>query len=216
MQPQQIISPNYPPPTPAVPPGNDQYDFIVNYGNRQPGGFFGTGTSMKTRIIVVATGGLLLILIAWIFFALLTNTGSVNSGQLITLVQQQAELARISKQPATQATGQTAQNLAATTELSLISQETSLLQFLQAHGTNPSAEVIAAKRSSSTDSTLLSAQTSGTYDQTYTSLATSQLQTYAQTLKQAYAGAQSQTERTLLNNAYDDAQLLLKLAGGSS
>ncbi len=213
MQPPQIITPGQTP-TPAGPPpppqpGGNQYDFIVNYNN-PPGGILGGSSSTRTRIIVASTGAFILILVAWLFLALLSNTSGGDVSQLTALTQRQAELSRISTQPMKSAASDTTRSFAASTRLSTLSAEQLFMTYLARHGTALSTATLQARKNPQTDTTLQSALASGTYDQAYSSIVKSQLNTYTQALKQTYDGTHDATEKQLLGAAYADAQLLLK------
>jgi hypothetical protein len=209
MQPQQ---PTYPPGQAPIPQNTGQYDFIVNTGNHRSGGLLSANTPMKTRIVVVAGGGVALLVLALLFFALLSNTGNNNNDALIAVAQRQAELVRISQQPVTQADQQATQNFAATTYTSLMSDEQVILHVLALHNAKVSSSQLAARQNPQTDSQLASAKGSGTYDQTYLSIAQSQLNAYIQALKTAYTGAPTLGEKQDLKDAYDQAQLLVTMS----
>lgn len=208
MPPQQIPSVSAPPPT-------NQYDFIVNY-NHRPANDWLLHAPLKTRIMVVGGGLLALILIAWIFIALLSATtgGSVQS--FTALAQEQAELARISNDPSRNAQSEPALNFASTTRLSLLSDELSFVGYLTSLNAAPSSDSLAKDRNPQTDATLQSAQNSGTYDQMYTAVAQQQLTTYIANLKHAYSATSNLSERQLISDAYSHAQLLLALSQDGS
>lgn len=205
MPPQQTIY------TPGeTPPSNTgQYDFIVNGSSHASSGLFSANASLKTRILVVAIGSGLLLIAALLFAAIISRAGGINSSDLVGVAQRQMELARISQAPVTGADTQATQDFAATMMLSLISEQQVILHFLAQNGTSVNGQVLQARQSSLTDKTLKNAQTSGTYDQTYISIAREQLQSYVQALKTAYHNAPTKAEQQLLQDTYDQAQLLI-------
>lgn len=213
MQPETIITPGQTP-TPSAPPApsapnNGPYDFITNYGVKKTGGLFSPNASMKTRIMVVAGGGGLILVLALLFFALISSPTGVSASTFTTIMQQQTELARISQLSARDATAQPTQNFAATARLSLLSERTAFTTYVQAHGGTVDAKTLQLTRSLKTDQELQAAKTSGTYDQTYITIAQTQLTAYEQSLKQAFNATKSTSQRQLLNDAYMQAQLLL-------
>lgn len=201
------------PPTqgPLFPQRPNQYDFIVSSGKNQSNSWLVTA-SLKTRITVVVVGLVILLLIGWIGIALLNNSSNSNLQNIVILVEEQNELARISQDPITNAAQETTQNFAVTTRLSLMSDQQAFLSYLSSYSVKPSDQVLSARQSAQTDTSLTAAKANGTYDQTYVSIAQKQLNTYASGLKQAYTDASSAQEKQLLNNAYNHAQLLIKLA----
>ena len=206
MPPQQTVIMPGQAPTPA---NNGQFDFIVNANHNAGSGFFSANAPLKTRILVVAVGAAVLLTLALVLVAVLSRVGSINSADLVGIAQRQAELARISQTPVTSADAQPTRNFAATTMLSLVSEQQSIVHFLAQHGTTVSAPVLQARKNTQTDTALKNAQTSGSYDQTYISLAQSQLQAYSQALKQAFQSAPTVAEKLLLQDAYNQAQLLI-------
>ena len=208
MPPQQTVITPGQAPAPA-PANNGQFDFIVNADHNAGNGFFGANAPLKTRILVVAVGAAVLLTLALVLVAVISQVGSINSADLVGVAQRQAELARISQSPVTSADAQPTRNFAATTMLSLVSEQQSIVHFLAQHGTTVSAQVLQARKNTQTDTTLKNAQTSGSYDQTYISLAQTQLQAYSQALKQAFQNAPTIAEKLLLQDAYNQAQLLI-------
>jgi hypothetical protein len=200
-----------PPQQPGVSP-NGQYDFIVNpTGYRQTSNWL-LQAPLKTRLLVFGGGVFGLLLIIWIFIALLSAGGNANVQNLTTLAQEQAELARISFAATQNATSGTAKNLASTVRLSIDSDEQLFVQYLGNLNAAPSSDTLAQGANPQTDVQLTNAQTSGTYDQTYTTIVTQQLTTYASDLKKTFNSMSDANERQLLSGAYQHAQLLLTLA----
>ena len=194
--------------SPSGPSG--AYDFILN-NNPTPGSWL-TSASLKTRIILVSSGALILILVIWIGAALFSASGSASVQNFTTLAQEQAELVRISQTPASAANTQAAQNFAMTTVLTLKTDEKSFVSYLAAAGTQLSPGVLALHKNTGTDTALLAARAAGTYDQVYVATAQQELTTYAKGLKQAFNATSSLQERQMLNNAYEHVQLLLTLS----
>jgi hypothetical protein len=194
----------------STPPLGGNYDFILN-SNRGSSPDLLARLPMRNRIVVVCGGFAILILAAWMLFSII-NGKPGTAPQLVRLAQQQQELARISDAPGRNATSFAVRDFAATTELSLASEQQTLLKFLNGTGTKLQTQTLAAMVSKTTDDQLKNAQASGTYDETYNSIAKQQLNTYISTLSQAYQNSKTTAERTILKNAYDHAQMLLALS----
>jgi len=200
------------PPPPQVP--SNHYDFIVNYG-KQPGRSWLVTTSLRTRIAIVAGGTVTLLLVFWIVVALLSSSSTANTNALISLTQQQNELIRISQVPASRATLQPTQNFAMTAELTLQTDQQSFISLLTKLHTTPSPTVLKQTASALTYNQLKTAQTAGTYDQTYIHLAQTQLTAYTASLQALYKSTSGQIERQLLSQAYTHAEQLLTLSNQS-
>ena len=197
------------------PQQSNQYDFIVSYNGHHAGSWL-LRASLKTRIMVVGGGLIVLLLLGWIFVALLTAGSNAGVQNLTALTEEQTELARISLDPTLRADQATTQNFASTTRLSLMSDEQAFVDYLTSVNATPSADTLALGRNGATDTQLQNARASGTYDQTYISIARTQLQTYAGNLQRAFNATSNRSERQLLSSAYAHAQLLLALSGSNS
>lgn len=202
MNPQQP----YGAPAPGSMPPAGQFDFIVNA--KPKGSNWLLAAPLKTRIFVVVGGFIALLLVAWIVIALLSG-GTSSPDRLVSVAQQQIELTRVAKSAADNLQSPSIKNLASNIKLSMMSDDQALLAYITATGSKPDDKVLALGKNAATDQLLASAVTSGTYDQTYLSIAKNQLNTYALELKQAFNTASSTKERTLLSNAYSHAQLLI-------
>ena len=214
MPPQQ--SPGYTPaPSPNLQPApqHDPYDFIVNYdqrtGKRSP---ISGNRSTTNRALIAIVGAIFLIVVIWIFLTILSNSSTINTTAAIGIAQRQTELARISKDPIDQAAAQPTKDFAATTQFTLLSEQQILVNFLQLHGAKVNTTVLGADENKQSDSELLTAKANGDYDQTYITIAQSQLTSYELALKQAYTGSKNATERKLLSQDFNAAQLLLKFS----
>ena len=200
-------------PIPTGPQDTSQFDFIMGSSQKHPTVGGGGGSSTKTRIALVVGGFVVLAVLIWVFISVLTKPTGTNTATLLSIAQEQTELARISQQPASTATQQATQNFAETAYLSLLTDQTQFVNYISTHGApKPSTKTLSATKNAQTDTALQNAQTNGTYDSTYISTAQSQLAAYKQALSQAYAASKSTSERQLLKNAYDNAGLLVTMS----
>jgi hypothetical protein len=196
---------------PQAPPTN-QYDFIVNAGKRGPVTILPSvnNSSLKTRLLVAGAGALVLIVLFWVFIALISSSSSSSTAPLISLAQQQNEIARVSTESAQDAVLPTTQTFAITTSLSLLSEQRAFLAYLRSLGSVPASSILQATRNSKTDATLKSALSNGNYDQAYIAITQSELASYEHNLKQVFADTKVVKERQLLQVAYQQAQLLVQ------
>jgi hypothetical protein len=199
MQPEQ-------PTTPA--PNN--YDFILNpekpskptLGNKLGQNAF------AMRILAIVGGALVLMAIVAVVVNLFFNN-QANVNDIVAVAQTEQEIIRLSDESG-DATSQAIKEAAVNTGLSLTSHQQSWLAFLGKNGRKVPAQELNLKKSAKTDKTLTSAKQSGTFDTAYITVMRTQLEAYSTALKNAYAHATSQSERTLLQDHYADTQLLLK------
>src|SRR5579872_4271004 len=150
MAPEQAPSGNTPPPSPT---STGQYDFIVNSGAAKPHGVL-IGGSTKTRVLTAVGGGLVLLIVAWVFVAVLSSTSGFNAQPFITVAQQQAEMAHVAQIVAQASTNQGVQGFATTLQLSIESDQQSIMAYLHQNGAQPNAQIINAAISPHTDATL--------------------------------------------------------------
>ena len=169
------------------------------------------GSSMTTRLLIVLGGAAILLIAAWILISILSNGSGLDTKALTSLAQQQTELARISDMPITTAVQQPTQNFAATTEMTLLTEQQVFVSYLQKYaGNKPDAPTLAGMKDSTTDTKLQTAKSDGSYDATYLSIAQTQLVAYQRSLKQAFTSAKSNSEKKLLSDAYAHSQLLVE------
>jgi len=193
------------PPQNPNPQNNAAYDFFLK--DEKPKRTFGGGpTSTKGRIFVVAAGFFILLIIIIIFVSSLSGGKTPN---LLKVAQDQNEIVRISTAGALKAAHTSTKQFAITTQLSVGSAQTDLLAYLKKNGVKYSPKQLGLTHSLTTDQQLTSAAAASLYDQTYDSIMKSQLQTYSSDLKVAFTATHAAQLRTLLNNDYKGAQLLL-------
>ena len=188
--------------------GPEQYDFIVNSDkqNQSKRLINVNNSSLKSRLLIAGGGGLLLIIVFWIFLAILSNSSRSSTAPLISIAQQQNELARISLEAYQNASAQPTKNFAITANLSLLSEQQTLLAYLHSLGSIPSSTVLQASLSTKTDADLKAALISGTYDQTYISIAQFELSSYEHALQQAFANTKNLQEKQMLSTVYTQDQ----------
>lgn len=204
------MPPEQPLPGPAS-PAPHPYEFIVNYGSQPSSRFSGASASSTKRIAIVAVGGIVLILLAVAFIAFLSGGSGTNTSALVTITQRQSEMVRVAQLVSqNNSAAQSTQNFAMNMQLTLDSEQQTFLKFLRARGIVPSQKTLAPTSDSQTDATLQTAQTNGTYDQAYASIAQAELGAYEQSLSQTFNGSHDLSERQLLKSAYMRAQLLTK------
>jgi type II secretory pathway component PulM len=207
MPPQQ--QPYYPPPQPPN-HGPEQYEFIMNAGSQRPSGL--KGVTSSNRLIYIIGGVLVLLIVVWILLSAVKGGQQTNGTTLFTLAQEQTELARISRQPATSASQQQTQNFAETTQLNMLTEQQAFTTYLQQHGVKVNAKTLSATSNAKTDADLQDAQTNGSYDQVYISITQSELAAYQHSISQTYASAKLASEKQLLQKAYGEAQLLVDMS----
>ena len=202
------------PPTTAPPPENTPpappYDFIMNPNEppppsrlRLPGG----NGAMKA---LFAAGGLLVLLMAFLGLRGLLGGGS-NLDSFVTVAQDQQAIIHLTGQTSEQTNlSASALDFAVTANLTLISAQSDLIEYLGANGKKVNAKQLNLKVSAETDERLTTAQAAATYNQTYKEVLEDALNEYVTDLQQTYNQTSGKNGRDLLSKQYDQAQLLVK------
>jgi hypothetical protein len=205
MQPQQPMPPTHP----------ANYDFILN-PTPPPRRTLG-GNSMAMRILIVAVGIFVLLIIAVVFLQLLgKGGGSFDKHAMLIVAQDQTELVRLADRGDQDATTQTNKNFSATTSLGMKSEQAALLKYLAEHGYKPKDKELAQKHSVQTDTQLDQAKSSSTFDTVYAGIMKQQLESYKQDLSTAYNSAKSDSAKAALKARYAAADMLLTQLTGTT
>lgn len=214
--PGQPLDPAQAPMYPGVPtqpaaPQPQAYDFITDPAqperqSRLPS-LPGVGpTAMRAAII---GGGLFALLIIFIIIKGLIGGGS-SLTPFLGVAQDQQELIHLATTASLQqgiTTGD--QNFAATTALSLTSAQAGIVNYLASNGKKVNPKLLSLKISATTDAQLTAAAAATTYDQTFQEVMKTKLTAYLSGLQQTYKQTSGKKGRTLLNDDYAQAQLLL-------
>lgn len=201
MQPQQpYVSP------PPVTPHQTPYDFFLNPAPQKRTLSLGGG-SWWQRLLLIGGGIVALVLIIVITTSLLRGSDKAIPS-LISVAQDQSQIANISSQATTNASSEAAKNLAASATLSAQSAQQNLLVYLQKNGRKVSAKELALKQSPTVDATLKDAVAASNFDAVYLQTMQTQLQTYERDLTTAFNNTKGAKGRELLRQQYKSAQLL--------
>lgn len=190
---------------PTQPVTGTPYDFIMSSNQKPPKSAFSLGNN---GLLKLALAGVALVII--IFAILLISQGGSTTPQTIAVAQQQAEISRVAGLYTDDIQDQDTKNFVLNTQLSLSSAEAEYLTYLGSRDIKVDGKDIALGKNAKTDSTLEAASGSGTLDSTLRSTLQTMLESYQTTLRGAYQTSQSQTTRTLLQEYYDQADLLLE------
>lgn len=171
---------------------------------------FPGGSSKKGRIVIAVIGAALILIIGIIVSSILGNAGESTKNDLVTAVQQQTELIRISDIGIKDAAGAEAKNLAITTNLSLSSVQDDLQDLATKAGAKLEKRTIDAGKDEQTDKDLESAKQINRFDETFTEVMQEKLLAYQQTLKRIHEAAQNESSKNTLSELYNNASNLIK------
>ena len=157
-------------------------------------------------LVAIIGGGITLLLFA---ILLLTQRNATSPG-LVSIAQQQAEIARVAQLEFPELRSSSIKNFVITTQLSVKTAQTDFLSYLSSRGTNIDEKQIALGTNSNTDTAFENAKTSGALDTTVLSTLQAQLEQYQQTLNATYASSTNPDTKALLKTYYEQADLLLE------
>jgi hypothetical protein len=195
-----------------MPPNADPYDFIVghNQAAKQPLSLPklpGTN-SLLTKLLMALGAFILLIIVVSVGKSLFS--GPTNVPALTTVAQDQIELMHIATNAA-QEPDISSDNTTfiATLQLSVTSSNSQLINYMSVNGHKVGQKELNLKISNTTDQDLTTAETAGTYNQTFDQIATTQINTYLSDLNSAYNLTKGPKGRALLTSDFNQAKLLL-------
>ena len=211
-QPGQTVNPN--PQTQAEPQAgapSNEYDFITN--PEQPALKRSLpslpGISPTAMRAVFAAGGLFVLVILFVIIKGALS-GTSNLTLFIGVAQDQQELIHLAINTSQQqGLAVDNQDFAATAKLSLGSSQSAVVNYLANNGQKVDLKKLSLKVSTATDSQLTTAAAATTYDQTFQEIMKAKLTTYISDIQQTYQQTKGKKGRALLNDSYNQAQLLL-------
>jgi len=190
---------------------NDPYGFIMNPEKppKKAPLNIGGGNPMITRIIIVAAGLMLLIILFVIGFSLLNNAGKAQNQKLLEVVQTQTEILRVAEATNDKTSDSHLVDVISNTQLSVRSSLNETLAALSARGSKPKEKELAMGQNAKNDELLTTAEANSNFDETYHAILKQQLENYQQQLEGAAGGATNE-EKAILASAYEQSSLLLK------
>ncbi len=186
----------------------DGYDFLSDKPKAKRS-LLPTGNSKKQRLFVVAGGALLLIILIFVVGGVISNANRPKTELILTVVQEQHELARIADIGTTKGKSSETKNFAASVRSIVRSDQAVLIPLLGKAGIKANEKLLRGKQTTKTDTALTNAEQSGRLDETVTELLQTQLKTYQQDLKKAYDGNSGVKTRAALDKAYANSLLIL-------
>lgn len=167
--------------------------------------------SPLVRVIYISV---ILIILLVVIKSLTGQIGKSNFTPYIGIAQEQQAMVHLVTNAGDQDNLTPAtQNFAATAQFSLTSSRNDITQYLLLNHQKVDPKILGLKISASTDEELTNAGSAGTYDQTFQTIMKDRLTTYTNSLKKAYLETKGKKGHDLLNDDYNQAQLLLTQLG---
>jgi hypothetical protein len=205
-----VIAPQFPTSNGEAPHENHpDYEFILNPAANHPKKMIAGETSMAKRIGIVV-GGLILLIIIFSLAKSVLSKPSPNAASLLSVVQEQQELAHVSAEASKQQGIQTTTaDSAATITATIGTEQPQLETYIRGIGLKYKPIQYSLRVSAVTDAALATAASGGTYDQVYETTVQTVLQNYEHFLKLAYSQTTGLHGRAILTVDYNSASLLL-------
>jgi hypothetical protein len=196
--------------------GFNQYDFIMNHGQKQPRNFMPTGNSKKQRIILVSLL-IAVVLVGFIVLSLfLASSSKGKTEPILAIARQQQEIIRVSSVGVTNARSSATAALAMNTALSTNTAQQQSVTYLAKNGRKTNTKALSSLKNAQTDTALTSAMQNGEFDKVFTDTIDKLITDYQAAIKKEYNSSKSQSEKALLKPQYDGSVLLLDQAKMSS
>jgi len=192
-------------------PGSSQgnpYEFILNPNKPAKAKAFGPKNRLPVILGLIAGAVLLVVIVLSVILSAIAPK-KIDTATLVGLAQTQQELIRISSQAATSAVQQSTLNLASTVEFTMTTQQQQTEDVLSKNGVKVDTKQLALKQNATTDQKFASAKSTSTFDEVYTEIIQTQLNSYASTLKGLTTISASQSERDRMSDYYRQTQLLI-------
>ena len=187
---------------------SQQFDFITQGGKpAKSGSRLPLPHLPKLAWIILGIGlGILILVVA--VSALSGNKGG-NSLNYVAAMARSQEIIRVSTNVGQLATDSPTQNLAATVQSSLASEQAQLTSYLATQKIKASTAQLAADQNSNTDNQMKTASTNGNLSSVYASYLKAQLAAYETDLQTAYKDA-GPKGKSILSAAYNSVQVILQ------
>jgi hypothetical protein len=197
-------------PYPQVHP--NEYEFITNPSAPQRAGGMGRPNSMIMRIVVVA-GGLTVLIILFVILKGVLSGGSA-APLYFSLLQDQDEIVHLATNAGQEKSlSQENMNFSLNAQLSMTSAERQFATYLKANGQKINAKQVALKESPLIDKQLTDASAASNYNAVYTEIMKTKLTNYQTSLTQTYKKTKGSKGKALLSQQFEASKLLLQQLG---
>lgn len=196
---------SYPPQTPNQ-DDPSRYEFFMNPGKPQRPSLLSSGGSFGLKIGMIVGGAILLMIITAVALSFIPS--NLNGPELTALGQTQNGLFATCNDALSNAKSQDTKNFASNCSVSLMTEQADLVAYAGKHGLKLDKKVLDLGVKPESKSALKASIAASTYDETFSTMAQSQLTLYMAKLKATFKTAKSAEQKSLLSSEYTTAQLL--------
>ena len=187
---------------------NNPYGFILN--PEQPkSSKFNFNASLPVKILAGLGLFLVVLIVGSILKGAIFGNGSIPESYVAVAQDQQAMIAILDSNDNQQNLKNSTQAFAITAQMSLSTSQSQLIKYMQLNKKKVSPKTLALKISPTTSKQLQDSIAASTYDSTFREIMKTKLNQYKQQLKATYVEATGQKGRALLDDSYNQADLLL-------
>lgn len=161
------------------------------------------------RIIFVSTIGLTVLIVFGVFFSMLLSSPSAKE-QYLEIAQRQQEIIRIAEEGQDISRNREVSSIAVTTKSTISSSQLRTIQAIEQDGEKVSKNELGGRESNQTTSRLNTARQANRFDQVFIEILIQEIIEYQQALERTYDRSNSQSARTMLQEMYENANLLLQ------
>lgn len=187
---------------------NNPYDFIMSPEQpKKP--TFNFNASLPVKIAAGLGALLLLFIVGSIIKNLVFGSGDVPQSYVTVAQDQQAMLVILQNKDNEQNLDESTKAFVTTANLSLSSSQSELIKYLALNKKEVSPKDLALKTDAASTKQLQDSIAASTYDQTFREIMKTKLTKYKQQLQTAYTEFDGQKGQALLDDSFDQAELLL-------
>jgi uncharacterized protein YxeA len=198
-------------PAPPVPTADQNpYDFIMKPPTKSAKLSIFAGGGVKKIFVIVLAIGFIIVLVG-VLVTLLTSRGA-STDSVKSLVQQQEELIRVSREVERKANTDTLKNLAYNIDLSVSSNQTQLIGWLTTHKVKLKDTELKLKHDATIDKQLANAHATSTYDTAAPAILADQLEQYLADTKTLFGQTSNKSLKKLLEKSFTAGKTLLTQA----
>jgi hypothetical protein len=188
---------------------SQQFDFITKDGPAASKKGFKLPSTGLPKILTRSILIVFILAILIVVYSIIAGSSGSRDEDYIGALARGQEIIRVSTNVGQLSQNPSTQNLAATIQASLTSQQSQITTYLTGQKVKVSTAQLNADQNSSTDSQMQTASTNGNLDDTYYAYLKTQLGVYQNDLQTAYKSA-GPHGKVILTSAYNSVQVILQ------
>lgn len=206
--PSGVVSPNNSQQPQYSQQSTPNYDFIINPEQKPKPKLF-EGTKLPVKIAIVG-GAIIVLLIVFSILRSIIAGPSVGDKFLSVAQDQQQIISIVTAANEQQGLTNVNTNSAITTQLGITTDQSDTLTYMAKNGKKVDGKVLSATLNSNVTAQLEASAAAGTYNETYKTVMSQELNAYMNNMAQLYKQIDGKNGKALLDSNYKSAKLLLQ------